>query len=54
MKRDSEIWRLKENVCDHLAELLRVDKDLITQIDTIVAEDKEKYHLSARQLIPGA
>ncbi len=53
MKRDSEIWRSKENVPGLLAELLRVDKDLITQIDTIVAEYKERYHLSAGQLIPG-
>ena len=54
MKRDSEIWRLKENICDLLPELLRVDKDLITQIDTIVAEYKERYNLSAGRLISGA
>lgn len=54
MKRDSEIWQLKEDVSDLLAELLRVDKDLITQIDTIVAGYKERYHLSAGQLIPDA
>ena len=54
MKRDSEIWRLKGDICGPLAELLRVDKDLITQIDTIVAEYKERYHLSAGRLIPGA
>jgi hypothetical protein len=52
-KKESEIWRLKENACDLLAELLRVDRDLITQIDTIVAEYKERYYLSAGQLIPG-
>ena len=54
MKRDSEIWRLKGDICGPLAELLRVDRDLITQIDTIVAEYKERYHLSAGRLIPGA
>lgn len=53
-KRGSEIWRLKENICDLLPELLRVDKDLITQIDTIVAEYKERYNLSAGRLISGA
>jgi len=54
MKRDSGIWRSKEDVPDLLAELLRVDKGLITQIDAIVAEHKEIYRLSAGQLVPGA
>ena len=54
MNEGSDVWRLKKDVCDHLAELMRIDRDLITQIDTIVSEYKERYQLSAGQLIPGA
>jgi hypothetical protein len=54
MNKESDVWRLKKDACGPLAELLRVDRDLITQIDTIVAEYKERYHLSAGRLIPGA
>jgi len=52
IKKESEIWQLKEDVNEHLNDLLNVDRDLITLIDTIISEYKEKYHLSAEQLAP--
>jgi len=50
MKKDSEIWSLKEEVNDLLIDLQNVDRSLKTTIDNIISEYKEKYHLSAEQL----
>jgi len=52
MKKDSDIWQLKNEVYSHLDDLKNVDRELIDIIYVITSDYNEKYHFSAEELAP--